>query len=79
MSEVPLYMESNVSPHGGLRPFHEKATCLHMIDIRALHGANLVTQHPQNRPQRNLRTWGTSLIGNNPSIGPYSRLMPRAL
>ena len=23
--------------------------------------------------------WGTSLIRNNPSLGPYRRLMPRAL
>ena len=29
--------------HGGLRPFHQKSTCLRLINFRALCGAKLVT------------------------------------
>ena len=28
MSEVPLYVEKTAVPHGGVRPFHQKSTCL---------------------------------------------------
>ena len=30
-------------PHGGVRSFHQKSTCLYSIDFMALRGANLVT------------------------------------
>ena len=30
-------------PHGGLRPFHNKSTFPHAVDLRAFGGANLVT------------------------------------
>ena len=32
MSEIPLCP----SPHGGLRPFHQKSTCLQAINLKAL-------------------------------------------
>ena len=45
VEEVDLPTEG-VRPHGGLRLFHQKSTCLHTIDFRASCGANLVTTHP---------------------------------
>jgi hypothetical protein len=35
------------NPHGGLRTFHHKSTCLDAINFRALFGANLVTLPPK--------------------------------
>ena len=32
-----------IAPHGGLRPFHQKLTCLHEINCRALCGSNVAT------------------------------------
>ena len=33
--------------HGGLRTFHQKSTCLHANNVRALRGANLITPPPK--------------------------------
>ena len=39
---------------GGLRAFHQKSVSPHAIKFRALFGANLVMQHHDFWPQRNL-------------------------
>ena len=33
-------------PHGGVRPFHQKSSCLHTINFRASCGLNFVTPPP---------------------------------
>jgi len=43
-------------PHGGLRPFHQKSTCLLIVNFRALCGANLVTLPPGTEGGRNPRS-----------------------
>jgi hypothetical protein len=57
MSEVPLYTlvaidedgkpvplrGSKHEPHGRLRPFNQKSTCLPAIDFRAVSGTDVVT------------------------------------
>ena len=55
--DLTIVLESDASsslPHGGLRPFHQKSSCLHAIIFRALCGANLVTLHLGIEGQRRL-------------------------
>ena len=42
------WQERHYLPHGGVRPFRQKSTCLHTINLDALGGVNVVTP-----PQKN--------------------------
>ena len=41
-----MRQRNGLYPHGVLRPFHQKSTCIHAINFRAVCGANVVTLPP---------------------------------
>ena len=41
-----MYLIQSAKPHAGLRSFHQKSTCLHANNFRAIFEANLVTSPP---------------------------------
>ena len=65
-------------PRGAARPFHQKATCLHPIDLRALYGVDFVTPRPQTWGLRHPRIFAewfvphTQILRAHPSINIIS-------
>jgi len=53
--EPRLRRASGNDSHGGLRPFHQKSTCIHSINFRASCGANLVTYHADSQVPAGVR------------------------
>ena len=63
--------------HDAPRPFHQKSTCLLKINLGALRGSNLVTQHPPKRPHRSLCSPPCAMVAHCKSVRPGGLLMLR--